>query len=69
MTNEQWLEVFKNIGKKMRDGISVILAKKGVLYHDLDHLAGLWTKEEAAEFDKALAAQRKIDCSSWSTGK
>lgn len=60
MTNEQWLEVFKGIGNKMRDGISVIPAKKGVLYHDLDHLAGLWTKEEAVEFDKALAVQRKI---------
>jgi myo-inositol-1(or 4)-monophosphatase len=29
MTNEQWLEIFKNIGKKMRDGLSVILAKEG----------------------------------------
>jgi myo-inositol-1(or 4)-monophosphatase len=29
MTNEQWLEIFKEIGKKMRDGISVILAKEG----------------------------------------
>ncbi len=29
MTNEQWLEIFKHIGKKMRDGLSVILAKEG----------------------------------------
>ncbi len=29
MTNEQWLELFKQIGKKMRDGLSVILAKEG----------------------------------------
>lgn len=29
MTNEQWLDVFKGIGKKMRDGLSVILAKEG----------------------------------------
>jgi len=29
MDNEQWLEVFKGIGKKMRDGLSVILAKEG----------------------------------------
>jgi len=36
-----------------------------VLYHDLDHLAGFWTKEEAAEFDKALDAQRKIDERLW----
>lgn len=29
MTNEQWLEIFKGIGKKMRDGLSVILAQEG----------------------------------------
>jgi myo-inositol-1(or 4)-monophosphatase len=29
MTNEQWLELFKGIGKKMRDGLSVILAREG----------------------------------------
>jgi myo-inositol-1(or 4)-monophosphatase len=29
MTNEQWLENFRSIGKKMRDGLSVILAKEG----------------------------------------
>ena len=29
MTNEQWLEIFKQIGKKMRDGLSIILAKEG----------------------------------------
>ena len=27
MTNEQWLEIFKHIGKKMRDGLSVILGQ------------------------------------------
>lgn len=31
------------------------------LHHDLDHLAGTWSDEEAAEFDAALAEQRKID--------
>jgi myo-inositol-1(or 4)-monophosphatase len=29
MTNEQWLEVFKDIGKKMREGLSEILAREG----------------------------------------
>jgi myo-inositol-1(or 4)-monophosphatase len=29
MTNEQWLELFKGIGRKMRDGLSVILAREG----------------------------------------
>jgi myo-inositol-1(or 4)-monophosphatase len=29
MTNEQWLEIFKHIGKKMREGLSVVLNKEG----------------------------------------
>lgn len=29
MTNEQWLDIFKRIGTKMRDGLSVILNKEG----------------------------------------
>lgn len=29
MTNEQWLEIFKHIGKKMREGLSVIINKEG----------------------------------------
>jgi plasmid stability protein len=35
--------------------------KRRILYKDLDHLAGLWSREEAAEFDKNLKAQRKVD--------
>lgn len=34
-------------------------------YRDLDALAGSWSKKEAAEFDKALAAQRTIDPDLW----
>ena len=29
MTNEQWLEIFKHIGKKMREGLSVVLSREG----------------------------------------
>ena len=35
------------------------------LHHDLDHLAGLWSEDEAREFDEDLAAQRKIDPELW----
>ena len=40
MTNEQWLEIFKGIGKKMRDGLSIILAllmyfTRNVQWYDL----------------------------------
>ena len=33
----------------------------GPPYHDLDDLAGSWSAEEAAGFDRALAALRGID--------
>ena len=35
------------------------------LRHDLDHLAGTWSEEEAAAFDAALAEQRIVDPELW----
>ena len=39
--------------------------KAPIRYHDLDHLAGTWTNEEAAAFDKLIAEQRTIDPDLW----
>lgn len=40
--------------------------KKGTtLHHDLDMLAGSWTKHEAASFEKALDQQRAVDKDLW----
>lgn len=42
------------------------LSKKGkVLHHDLDRFFGVWSEEEAREFDKELKRQRKIDPELW----
>jgi len=35
--------------------------KRRALYHDLDHLAGLWSRKDAASFDNTLNSQRKMD--------
>jgi len=35
------------------------------LNHDLDHLSGKWTKEEAETFDRNLGLQRRIDEDLW----
>ena len=35
------------------------------LFHDIDHLVGGWTKEEADEFDRELASMRQIDPEDW----
>ena len=39
--------------------------KSPVRYHDLDHLAGTWTKEEAAALEAFIAEQRTIDPELW----
>lgn len=39
--------------------------KAPVRYHDLDHLAGTWTKEEAAALEAFIAEQRTIDPELW----
>ncbi|MFW6083694.1 MAG: hypothetical protein ACODAA_00585 [Gemmatimonadota bacterium] len=33
--------------------------------HDLDELAGTWSANDAAEFDRSLAEQRRIDPDPW----
>ncbi len=48
----------ESLGKKTRK-------KEKVRYHDLDHLAGTWTKEEADAFEKLIAEQRTIDPELW----
>jgi hypothetical protein len=35
------------------------------LHHDLDQLAGAWTPQEAAVFNKWLAQQRALDDDLW----
>jgi TRAP-type C4-dicarboxylate transport system substrate-binding protein len=39
--------------------------KKGAVHHDLDKLAGAWSKSEADAFDRALKSQRVIDEDMW----
>lgn len=48
----------ESLGKKTQK-------KEKVRYHDLDHLAGSWTKEEAEEFEKLIAEQRTIEPELW----
>lgn len=44
-------------------GISRKERKK--VHHDLDHLFGKWTKEEAEAFNKGLQFQRRVDEDLW----
>lgn len=39
--------------------------KRDTVHHELDVLAGAWTKEEASAFEKGLRSQRRIDPELW----
>ncbi len=39
--------------------------KPRALHHDLDGLAGSWSKREATAFEKTLKKQRTIDATLW----
>lgn len=34
-------------------------------FHDLDHLFGIWTREEAEEFERELGRMRAVDKEMW----
>ncbi len=46
-------------------GVSSTKTSENKLYHDLDHLAGSWSKKEADSFEKNLQGQRTIDKELW----
>jgi hypothetical protein len=50
-------------------GLKAKEKKKKALYHDLDHLSGIWAKEEAETFQRNLAFQRVIDEELWKKAK
>ena len=45
-------------------GISVSGPRK-VRHNDLDRFCGMWSEEQADEFDRSLAEQRRIDPEMW----
>ena len=46
-------------------GIRAKGKKKKIPYHDLDHLFGVWAKEDETTFNKNLELQRTIDEELW----
>lgn len=50
----------------IEQGLGLQRAKPALTRHDdLDALAGTWRKQDAAEFERATAAQRKVDAAPW----
>ena len=55
----------KAVQELLAEAVGLDRGRKQVLYDDLDHLAGVWSEGEAAEFDAALREQRAIDPEMW----
>lgn len=47
-------------------GLAPSTSRKKQAYHDLDALAGTWSREAADQFDRHLKEHRKIDSEMWS---
>lgn len=55
----------KAVIELLEEGMGLRKGEQRVLHHDLDSLAGTWTKEEARAFEKSLRNQRTIDPELW----
>lgn len=50
----------------IEQGLGLQRTKPALTRHDdLDALAGTWRKQDAAEFERATASQRKVDAALW----
>lgn len=63
---EKGLSVNKAVISLLEEHLGMKTGKPSAEYHDLDALAGAWTKAEADTFDKRLAEQRSIEPELWS---
>lgn len=62
---EKGISVNKAVITLLEEKLGMKPKKPSVEYHDLDALAGSWTKAEADAFDKTLTKQRAIDPELW----
>jgi hypothetical protein len=62
---ERGLSLNKTIIGMLEESVGGPERKGRRLYHDLDHLFGTWTPDEAGEFEADLREQRKIDPELW----
>ena len=51
--------------KILKESLGLEKKKRRVLYDDLDHLAGTWSAQDAAEFGLATALFETVDEDLW----
>lgn len=59
------LSVNRLVLQLLRESVGLSSSREPTLFTDLDHLAGSWSDEEAAEFERQLAGQRAVDDELW----
>jgi len=64
--DEQHTSINKIVISLLEKSVGVQRKTRGtIVHHDLDALAGSWTREEAAAFNRTLARQRAFDPDLW----
>jgi len=51
--------------KIIKESLGIEKKKRTVVYDNLDHLAGTWSEQDAAEFNSATAVLEKVDENLW----
>jgi len=49
----------------LKESLGLEKKKRSALYDDLDHLAGTWSEQDAAEFERATAVFETVDADMW----
>ena len=62
---EKGVSINKLILRLLRSSLGIGEKKVFPIYHDLDHLAGTWTKEDEVEFKQNTQAFEQIDQELW----
>ena len=63
--HDEGLSFNKTVLRMLEEALGLGSGRGDRLHHDLDHLAGTWSQEEADEFDAAVAEERRIDPELW----
>ena len=62
---ENQTSVNKTVIRLLEEGLGTLRKRRKIVHHDLDALAGRWTKAESKVFEEALGVQRSIDEEIW----
>lgn len=49
----------------LREALSLEKRKRSIIYSDIDHLAGTWSREDQAEFERNTAVFEQVDEDLW----